>query len=169
MMIVSFQRFFLLTTTVISLAFGQPEQCGLYMAPSSLNSDDTVDPDVGWGLYVGKDLKEGEIIGNFFDLYLPIQDKFKTLPFRGQQLFKSWLGYIYPSHIDTFWPTYEDQVFPEIPMQLYNVDEGLNSVKNKALKYTDGKRIVSAFSPGIASLVNSDPRLVNIEREYTGK
>ena len=84
-----------------------PGKCGLYLAPSSL-------PGAGIGLYSGtripSDYSINEYIGGTFpgydddrhpplwsDLYVPIADKYKALPYRGQQRFPSWLGYIWPN------------------------------------------------------------------------
>jgi len=84
-----------------------PGKCGLYLAPSSL-------PGAGIGLYSGTripyDYSINEYIGGTFrgydddrhpplwnDLYIPIADKYKALPYRGQQRFPSWLGYIWPN------------------------------------------------------------------------
>mmetsp|Transcript_17838 Transcript_17838/g.48513 ORF Transcript_17838/g.48513 Transcript_17838/m.48513 type:complete len:842 (+) Transcript_17838:153-2678(+) len=136
-------------------------QCGLYMAASFLEG-------AGYGLFLGHDLPEGAAIGggDYSDVFIPIQDKFKTLPYRGQQLFLSWLGYVWPAKADHFYPTYSAEVFPEIPLARYGVDAGLNGVAKRSLKYTDGKgTLVSAFAPGVSSLVNSGPARVNIQKK----
>ena len=138
------------------VAQGEHDECKLYMAPSSL-------PGAGWGLYTAQDLPEGSSVGaDYADLYVPIQDRFKTLPYKGQQHFLSWLSYIWPERINAFWHTYNDEVFPEIPMARYGFDEGLNAAST--FQFTDGTDIVSAFSPGIASLVNSHPFFANLQK-----
>jgi hypothetical protein len=135
-------------------AEGGDDECALYMAFSSI-------PEAGLGLYTAQDLPEGSTVGDdYLDLYVPIKDKFKTLPYRGQQKFLSWLGYIWPERIDAFYPSYHDTVEPGMPRGRYSVDEGLNAAN--AFHYSDGNDNISAFSPGIASLVNSHPQLTNL-------
>lgn len=128
--------------------------CSLYMAPSTI-------PGAGWGVFTAVDLQEGDSIGEI-DYIIPVLDKFKTLPYRGQQQFLSWLGYVWPSEPDFFYRATQDS-FPTIPQAMYKVDPGLNGATS--LKFRDDdKNRVSAFAPGIASLVNSGgPDLVNIK------
>jgi hypothetical protein len=71
-----------------------PLQCSLYYAPSTI-------PGAGWGLYTGKDLHMGDPVGihengdAVSDILIPILDDYKTLPYRGQQKFLSWLAYVW--------------------------------------------------------------------------
>jgi hypothetical protein len=68
-------------------------KCELYFAPSQIEG-------AGFGVYTAVDLSNGDYIGEP-NQFIPVIDKFKTLPFRGQRLFLSWLGYIYPACLIT--------------------------------------------------------------------
>jgi len=133
--------------------FSYNEPCSLYMAPSTI-------PNAGYGVYTAVDIQEGETIGEP-DLIIPVLDQFKTLPYRGQQQFLSWLGYIWPAEPDFFYQATQAS-FPLIPQAMYKVDAGLNGATS--LKFRDeNKNRISAFAPGLASMVNSDKDWVNIK------
>jgi len=134
----------------------QEETCALYLAPSDV-------PGVELGIYTAINVPHGTILGEN-DLFVPILDRLKTLPYRGQQYFLSWLGYVWPEHPDTFYPTYDAGSFPEVPASFYQVDEGLNGAEGTYFYDAEGLR-VSAFAPGVASLANSDPDRVNLEQD----
>lgn len=134
-----------------------PKECLLYLAPSQIEG-------AGLGVYTAVDLSEGDYIGEP-DQFIPVIDKFKTLPFRGQQLFLSWLGYIYPAAPDFFHNATTDS-FPTIPDGMYLVNHGLNAASTLKF-YKDGER-VSTFAPGIASLANSDPEDFNMKKHKSG-
>jgi hypothetical protein len=129
------------------------------MAPSTIEG-------AGYGIYTTKDIGEGDFIGEP-DVIIPVIDKFKTLPYRGQQQFLSWLGYVWPKEPDYFYNATQAS-FPKIPKAMYKVDPGLNAATS--LKFRDEyKERVSAFAPGIASLVNSNPDLINIKSTKEGE
>jgi hypothetical protein len=134
----------------------EEETCTLYLAESSIEG-------AGLGIYTTKDIPYGSKVGEE-DMFIPILDRFKTLPYRGQQHFLSWLGYVWPDKIDAFYHTYHDGSFPTVPNSMYKVDEGLNSAEGTYFYDADGFR-VSAFAPGVASLANSDPEYVNLEQD----
>ena len=121
------------------------DDCSLYWAPSSI-------PHAGWGVYTSKDLYEGDSVGSG-DLYVPILDHFKALPFRGQQRFLSWLGYIWPKEYEAFYWSTKDS-FPPIPWSMYGVQDGLSTADSLEFYDMDEERI-SAFAPGLPSMVNS--------------
>lgn len=75
----------------------------------------------------------------------------------------SWLGYVWPSSIDEFYPATTNS-FPQIPDAMYQVDAGLNSATGVEF-FDSQKRRTSAVAPGIASLANSSPHYVNIQQE----
>jgi hypothetical protein len=108
----------------------------------------------------------GDLVGEP-DVIIPIYDKFKTLPYRGQQQFLSWLGYVWPMEPDYFYNAPQAS-FPTIPKAKYKVDPGLNAATSLKFRNEYNKR-VSAFAPGIASLVNSDPDLINIQSIKKGE
>jgi len=142
--------------------------CSLYLAPSSI-------PGAGLGVYTGKDLPAGEpILGGDTgdseepynvagDAFVPIEDVYKTIPYRGQQLFLSWLGYVWPAYPDAFYHS-SGKSFPAIPDSHYKVDEGLNTATSVEF-FDDEEERISVFAPGIASLVNSHPHQTNILKD----
>ena len=90
-----------------------------------------------------------------------IEDPYKTLPYRGQQRFLSWLGFIWPSHSEAFYHS-STQAFPVIPDTHYPFD-GLNFAQGVQWYSEEetGERI-SAFAPGVALTANSHQELHNI-------
>ncbi|CAB9501132.1 Guanylate cyclase [Seminavis robusta] len=132
--------------------------CGLYLARSTI-------PNAGLGLFVGNDIPAGSTIGEE-ELFITIVDKFKTLPYRGNQRFLSWLGYVYPEEPEAFWHS-SDEAFPSIHPSHYDIEEGLNSATEYPFIDAQGDQ-VSAFVPGIASMANSQQELANIDRDPTG-
>ena len=160
------------------------DECTLYLAPSSIQ-----DPRAGFGVFTADDIPKGRKIGVSVssndkdkdsmlllqDMILPIIDQYKTLPYRGQQRFKSWLGYIYPETPNKFFPTVKENSFPVLPKSMIQIDEGLSAVdttKDDGIEfqfyYDDSDDInnteLSVFLPGIASLVNSNSDyLTNID------
>ena len=159
-------------------------QCGLYLAPSSLSR-------AGLGLYSGIAIPYGksvnEYIGGTFpgydddvhpplwtDMYVPISDDYKSLPYRGQSRFPSWLSYVWPRTPGAL-SDLTTTAFPVVPEELWDIDLGLNHADGLHFHLDDGangKRNVrvNAFVPGLASLANSDGRLFNMERNHaTGK
>ena len=135
------------------------QPCSLYLAPSLVDGD-------GLGIFAGVDFDEGDMVGEaFMDTFIPIEDKHKALPYRGQQEFLAWLQYVWPKTIDEFY--HSPDSFPKIPQGIYKkLDRGLSSANG--LSFTVDNEKVSVFSPGIASLVNSHMKLANIKkREHT--
>ena len=138
----------------VCLECATPPECSLYLAPSSI-------PGAGLGVYTAIDVSEDDFVGEP-DLFVPVIDKFKTLPFRGQQQFLSWLGYVWPEKQDHFYNATTDS-FPTIPPAMYKVDPGLNGATTLKFYDGDGKRI-SVFAPGIASMANSHLDRANIKK-----
>mmetsp|Transcript_23743 Transcript_23743/g.26205 ORF Transcript_23743/g.26205 Transcript_23743/m.26205 type:complete len:932 (+) Transcript_23743:64-2859(+) len=62
-----------------------PSKCGLYIAPSILRH--------GPGVFTAVDIEEGEMVGEP-DMFLSVLDRFKTVPYRGQHRWMSWLDYV---------------------------------------------------------------------------
>lgn len=163
-------------------------QCGLYLAPSTL-------PHAGLGLFSGTaipfDHSVNEYIGGTFpgydddehpplwtDIFIPIADEYKALPYRGQQRFPSWLQYVWPRSPGAL-SDFTTTAFPVVPQELWDFDLGFNyadGIKFFADDMTDKlskmkpirhpKERVNAFVPGLSSLANSDRRLSNMDRIY---
>lgn len=139
--------------------------CSLYLAQSTL-------PRAGLGLFTAKPIAKGATVGGedqrFSDPFVEIADHYKTLPYRGQQWFLSWLGYVWPREENAFYESWYDGCSPEIDDdRFYGVEEGLNgaeggfftvleTVQPHAGEYSElHRREISAFAPGLSSLVNS--------------
>lgn len=158
-------------------------QCGLYLAPSTL-------PHAGLGLFSGYDIPQKHSVNEYIgfyndkeeeeeeedarwtDLFIPIADEYKALPFRGQERFPSWLQYIWPKYIGAMSDLDEsnDLAFPNVPHVLWDFDTGLNYADGVEFYVDDvhgqQKERTNAFVPGIASLSNSHKGLHNIDRIY---
>ena len=150
-------------------------QCGLYLAPSTL-------PHAGLGLFSGTDIPHNHSVNEYIsgkfpeyddgsdapswtDLFIPIVDHYKALPYRGQQRFPSWLQYIWPTHHNALADL--ENSFPDVPHVLWEFDLGLNFADGVEF-YTyngDQKERINAFSPGLASLANSHVWFSNIKRK----
>ena len=130
--------------------------CSLYFAPSTI-------PNAGWGVYTARDLNEGDPVGESMDIIVPIIDTYKTLPYRGQHRFLSWLAYIWPKEMGTFF-TSETAAFPSIEPGQFKLDDGLNFATEVEFFYSDGDggQRMNAFSPGIASQANSHEEWDNL-------
>ena len=131
--------------------------CYLYLAPSTIAN-------AGMGVFVGNDIAQGSIVGEQ-ELFVIIADKFKTLPYRGQQRFLSWLGYVYPEEPNAFWHT-STEAFPYIHPSHYKINEGLTYVQDMPFVDAFGNP-VNAFVPGIATMANSHQEQANIDRDPT--
>lgn len=171
-----------------------PDQCALYLAPSTL-------PRGLLGLFSGHAIPKSEnanvYLGGTYpgfqydddddplwsDLYIPVADVYKTLPYRGQQRFPSWLSYVWPSEPGAFHHEGEMNPFPTFPDELKDYDDGLNHADGLEFymdDYADDReaeegrlhrdkrprRRISALAPGLASLANSHPRMYNLDRQY---
>ena len=128
-------------------------KCTLYLAPSSI-------PGAGLGIFTAEELPMGALIGASDDLgekVIPVLDQYKTLPFRGQQRWLPWLSYIWgaANFVNNEWNGQHG--FNEIQH-----DGGL--YKADGLSFNDGMGVweENAFVPGLASLMNSHPELVNV-------
>jgi hypothetical protein len=146
------------------------KQCGLYLAPSTL-------PHAGLGLFSGTDIPQSHSVNEYIgfdddndtpiwtDLFIPIADDYKALPYRGQQRFPSWLQYIWPKHHGALANEFHSS--PDVPHVLWDFDLGLNFAdKVEFYTYTgDQKERINAFSPGLASLANSHVWFSNIEKK----
>eukprot|EP00569_Conticribra_weissflogii_P003745 CAMPEP_0171329356 /NCGR_PEP_ID=MMETSP0878-20121228/1216_1 /TAXON_ID=67004 /ORGANISM="Thalassiosira weissflogii, Strain CCMP1336" /LENGTH=1054 /DNA_ID=CAMNT_0011829333 /DNA_START=95 /DNA_END=3259 /DNA_ORIENTATION=- len=158
--------------------FLPPNQCALYLAPSTL-------PNAGLGLFSGVSIPMSsdinEYIGGTFpgydddihpplwnDLHIPIADPYKTLPYRGQQKFSSWLGYVWPEYEGAFLHDgMHNNPFPSVPSEMFEFDGGLNSATGLEFYVNiDDETRMSSFAPGIASLANSHTVLNNMDRNY---
>ena len=167
-----------------------PGKCALYLAPSSL-------PHAGLGIFTGiaipYDRSVNEYIGGTFpgynddedtplwgDAQIVIADKYKALPYRGQQRWPSWLQYIWPESPGAL-SDFTTKPFPVVPPQLWDFDHGLNSANGLEFYMDDisedmmGKmdpewqptQRVNAFVPGLATLANSHEFLSNMDRMYS--
>jgi hypothetical protein len=152
-------------------------QCGLYLAPSTL-------PHAGLGLFSGTDIPQSHSVNEYIgfdddndaplwtDLFIPIADDYKALPFRGQQRFPSWLQYIWPKYIGSVSDLDEPsaEAFPNVPHMLWDFDTGLNFADGVEFYVddVDGQQTerINAFVPGLASLANSHRGLHNMDRIY---
>ena len=164
-------------------------QCALYLAPSTL-------PHAGLGLFSGTsipfDVSINEHLGGTFpgynddtdpplwtDLFIAIADKYKALPYRGQQQFPSWLQYVWPEEPSAL-SDFTDKPFPNVPRELWDFDTGLDSADGleffmddlndelaELLPDFEPKQRVNAFVPGIASLANNHEEYANIDRIYS--
>ena len=154
-----------------------PGQCGLFLAPSTL-------PHAGLGLFSGSYIPFSHSVNEYIsgtfhgynddtdppiwtDLYIPIADDYKALPYRGQQRFPSWLQYIWPKEHGAL-TDLDVESFPTVPVELWDFDLGLNLADSIKL-YTvseQGKHNerVNAFVPGLATLANSHNHLYNMRR-----
>ena len=144
-----------------------PGQCALYLAPSSLSH-------AGLGLYSGTAAPLGHSINEYIgglstDLFIPISDRYKALPYRGQQRFPSWLQYIWPEESGALADVDGNKPFPHVPPELFGFDTGLNFATGLKFYMDDlndhtfdllpdyqPSEAVNAFVPGIASLANTD-------------
>eukprot|EP00986_Skeletonema_menzelii_P017587 scaffold20570_cov148-Skeletonema_menzelii.AAC.8 len=164
-----------------------PGQCGLYLAPSSL-------PFAGLGLFSGTSIPANTPLNNYIggtypgynpndpplwtDIAIPIADDYKALPFRGQQLCPSWLGYVWPKHLGALVNLWNNQPFPTVQPGLPKMDPGLQLADGIEFFMDDydeetqndddfePSTRINAFSPGLASLANHDGDFVNIDRSY---
>ena len=156
--------------------------CTLYLAQSS------VAPNAGLGIYTGIPLQEGQdvlsstIFGddqNTSLFVLAIQDTYKTLPYRGEKRFQSWMAYLWPSEPDAFSPTYKDEVMPPLKPAFYLTTKGLTGVwQEESLAFYDTHNnhdesdddditYINAFVPGIPSLTNSHETWQNLHQVFT--
>ena len=172
-------------------------QCGLYLAPSSL-------PYAGLGVFSGSpyipyEHSVNEYVGGTYpgfdddsdpplwtDLYVPIADTLKALPYRGQQRFPSWLQYIWPEEPGAM-SELTTKPFPFVPQHMWDFDQGLDSadgldfflddyIDDVSLEWRTPNVQVNAFVPGLASLVNHHSRFSNMvrikrksRRDYNGQ
>ncbi len=181
----------MLVTAAVSMSRGDavlaPGQCGLYLAPSTL-------PFAGLGLFSGTDIPVNtplnDYIGGTFpghdhpnaspplwtDLAIPIADDYKALPYRGQQLYPSWLGYVWPRQlgaiVNNLW---DNPPFPMVEPGMPKMDPGLQLADGLDFFLDDNTDDtnhdnhipsikMNVFSPGLASLANHDGDFVNIDR-----
>ena len=120
------------------------EQCTLYIAPSLI-------PNAKLGVFTVVDIPKGSNVGES-EMYIPLVDKYKTIPYRGQHRWLSWLDYV------------RGTTNFRIPQ-----NKALATISPKKFKrsstgpqFVDDLYQVDAFAPGIASLAVADPRLANI-------
>jgi len=174
-------------------ALPRPGRCALFLAPSSL-------PHAGLGLFSGAtipfDHPVNEYIGGTFagydddvdpplwtDMFIPLGDPYyKALPYRGQQRFPSWLGYVWPEEPEATAELTDTYIFsfPAVPSHVWDFDMGLNDADGlefyaddlndvmfqKHLDFEPSEK-VSALVPGIASLANGGGvSLSNLDRIY---
>lgn len=120
------------------------EQCSLYIAPSLI-------PQAGMGVFTTVDIPKGSNVGEA-EMYIPLADKYKTIPYRGQHRWLSWLDYV------------RGTTNFRIPQ-----NKALATISPKKLKrsatgpqYVDDLYRVDAFAPGLASMAVANPKLANI-------
>ena len=123
------------TTTNPSNNNSPPDTCTLYLAPSTI-------PHSILGLFSGTIIPQHESINyhlsshvnnpyeadeesQWNDLYIPVADIYKALPYRGQQRFPSWLSYVWPAEPGLFYKEGEMGVFPNFPDEVKDYDDGL--------------------------------------------
>lgn len=118
--------------------------CSLFLAPSTI-------PDVEFGLFTSVDIPAGGVVGDP-ELIIPLIDKFKTTPYRGQHRWLSWLNYVRGT------TTYR------IPK-----NEALNDLNPKRLlrsdtgpQFVDDLYKIDAFAPGIPSMAIPHPKYHNV-------
>ena len=116
------------------------------------------------------------------DLLVPLGDPHhKALPYRGQQRFPSWLGYVWPEEPGALADLGDgfDFSFPAVPSDLWDFDAGLNDADGLEFYVDDPddasverfpdyepNRRASALAPGIASLANCHEDMANVDRMY---
>eukprot|EP00985_Skeletonema_marinoi_P034209 scaffold43428_cov102-Skeletonema_marinoi.AAC.1 len=142
-----------------------PGQCGLYLAPSSL-------PFAGLGIFSGTNILADTSINDFVggtypgydpsgpplwtDIAIPIEDDYKALPYRGQQRYPSWLGYVWPKRGGALTIWWEDETFPYPEPVLAKMDPGLQVADGTEFFEDDYNEddtqniAMNAFSPGLA-------------------
>mmetsp|Transcript_5388 Transcript_5388/g.9648 ORF Transcript_5388/g.9648 Transcript_5388/m.9648 type:complete len:365 (-) Transcript_5388:445-1539(-) len=105
-------------------------QCALYLAPSSL-------PHAGLGLFSGTSISEKEHPSLWTDLFVPVADQYKALPYRGQQRFPSWLQYIWQSSPGALSDLTTNSPYPVVPSEIWDFDDGLNSADGVKFYFND--------------------------------
>lgn len=149
------------------------QQCLLHLAPSSL-------PHAGLGLFAGSThALDTSLNSNSIDKVLPILDKYKALPYRGQQRFPSYLAYMWTEHKGALAEFSLDEAdgprsaFPTVPSELWDVNIGLDGADGMEFYKSDAAsgnnldpRVINAFVPGFATLANHHEELNNIDRVY---
>ena len=114
-----------------------PNTCALYLAPSTI-------PHAILGLFSGSSIPKDENANTYLsgtypgfvyneeddplwsDLYIPIADVYKTLPYRGQQRYPSWLQYVWGAKRGMFHHEGEMNPFPNLMDEIKGYDDGLN-------------------------------------------
>eukprot|EP00547_Thalassionema_nitzschioides_P011831 CAMPEP_0194261284 /NCGR_PEP_ID=MMETSP0158-20130606/45946_1 /TAXON_ID=33649 /ORGANISM="Thalassionema nitzschioides, Strain L26-B" /LENGTH=920 /DNA_ID=CAMNT_0039001401 /DNA_START=2058 /DNA_END=4820 /DNA_ORIENTATION=- len=118
-------------------------ECRLYSAPSLLR--------VGPGVFTSVNIPVGTLL-NTNDMILPVMDRFKTVPYRGQHRWMSWLDYVHG--------TTNYRIPKNIPLNEMK-DESLRRGKDGTQVWYDFHRL-DVVSPGLASEVNAHPTQHNI-------
>jgi len=135
--------------------------CRLFLAPSSLQPG-------RMGAYTSVDIQAGEEIGGSEDPLLVIEDRHKTLPYRGQQRWKPWLDLV-QGGLTQFANVKNaplDDSFQKRPWEDWLRsfdDESYNAEDVPTLD--DGVYRLDAIAPGLASTAASTPHgwLVNVQ------
>lgn len=120
------------------------DQCNLYIAPSLV-------PNAGFGVFTTVDLPEGSTVGEP-EMYIPLADKFKTIPYRGQHRWLSWLEYVRGT---------TNFLIPK-NKALATLDPKKFKRSATGPQFVDDLYRVDAFAPGLASLAVAHPKVANL-------
>lgn len=126
--------------------------CSLYLAPSLIPADQR--HSVRWGVFTGVDIKSGDVLDAQGDLVLPIDDPYKTLPYRGQHRWLSWLNHVHG--------TTRFDIPPNRPLSEMNPAVDLKRSATGLNFVDETGSPLDALSPGIASLAVPHRGYVNI-------
>jgi hypothetical protein len=118
--------------------------CSLFIAPSLI-------PNAGMGIFTGQDIDEGATIGEP-ELFITLADKFKTIPYRGQHRWLSWLNYVRGT--TNFLIPQNKALATLHPRKLRRSATGP--------QYLDDLYRVDAFAPGLAALSVVHSKLYNM-------
>jgi SET domain len=118
--------------------------CSLFIAPSLI-------PNAGMGIFTGQDIEEGATIGEP-EMYITLADKFKTIPYRGQHRWLSWLNYVRGT--TNFLIPQNKALATLHPRKLRRSATGP--------QFLDDLYRVDAFAPGLAALSVAHPKLFNM-------
>ena len=121
------------------------DECTLFIAPSRI-------PNGGFGVFTTVDLPQGSNIGEP-DMCIPLIDKFKTIPYRGQHRWLSWLDYVRGT---------TNFLIPK-NKPLAKVDPAKLKRSATGPQFLDDMYRVDAFAPGLASMAISHRTLFNIK------
>jgi hypothetical protein len=106
----------------------------------------------GLGLYTSVDIADGAIVGDS-EVVIPLLQKYKTVPYRGQHRWLSWLNYV--RGVTEFFIPKNRALDKLDPLKLRTSATGP--------QYTDRFWRLDAFAPGISALASHHPGLANLK------